>query len=100
MIGKVCSRRLGYQLEIFAKKSIKWWRRNEKEEFLANLILYFAVALLNVGFLYQYRYIIDAIAAGDRQAFVSYFVQMGLTVLVMLVLNTFVRLPMSAISIK
>ncbi len=56
-----------------------------KRGILANLILYFAVALLNVGFLYQYRYIIDAIGTGDRQAFVSYFVLMGLTVLVMLV---------------
>ncbi len=72
----------------------------KKRNFWLTLSCIFAVALLNVGFLYQYRYIIDAIAAGDRQAFVSYFVQMGLTVLVMLVLNTFVRLPMSAISIK
>ncbi len=57
----------------------------KKRNFWLTLSCIFAVALLNVGFLYQYRYIIDAIAAGDRQAFVSYFVQMGLTVLVMLV---------------
>ncbi|HEM5239443.1 TPA: ABC transporter ATP-binding protein [Streptococcus suis] len=57
----------------------------KKRDFWLTLSCIFAVALLNVGFLYQYRYIIDAIAAGDRQAFVSYFVQMGLTVLVMLV---------------
>ncbi|HFI0790460.1 TPA: ATP-binding cassette domain-containing protein [Streptococcus suis] len=57
----------------------------KKRNFWLTLSCIFAVALLNVGFLYQYRYIIDAIAAGDRQAFVSYFVLMGLTVLVMLV---------------
>ncbi|MBL3698036.1 ABC transporter ATP-binding protein, partial [Streptococcus suis] len=57
----------------------------KKRNFWLTLTCIFAVALLNVGFLYQYRYIIDAIAAGDRQAFVSYFVLMGLTVLVMLV---------------
>ncbi|HFI0256582.1 TPA: ATP-binding cassette domain-containing protein [Streptococcus suis] len=53
--------------------------------FWLTLFCIFAVALLNVGFLYQYRYIIDAIADGDRQAFISYFVMMGITVLVMLV---------------
>ena len=57
----------------------------KKRNFWLTLFCIFAVALLNVGFLYQYRYIIDAIAAGDRQAFVSYFVMMGITVLVMLV---------------
>ncbi|HEL2254710.1 TPA: ABC transporter ATP-binding protein [Streptococcus suis] len=57
----------------------------KKRNFWLTLTCIFAVALLNVGFLYQYRYIIDAIAAGDRQAFVSYFVLMGLTILVMLV---------------
>ncbi|MCL4901901.1 hypothetical protein [Streptococcus suis] len=57
----------------------------KKRNFWLTLSCIFAVALLNVGFLYQYRFIIDAIAVGDRQAFVSYFVLMVLTVLVMLV---------------
>lgn len=55
------------------------------KNFWLTLFCILTVSLLNVGFLYQYRYIIDAIAAGDRQAFVSYFVMMSLTVLVMLV---------------
>lgn len=38
----------------------------KKRNFWLTLSCIFAVALLNVGFLYQYRYIIDAIAAGGQ----------------------------------
>ncbi|HFI0305164.1 ATP-binding cassette domain-containing protein [Streptococcus suis] len=45
----------------------------------------FTVSLLNVAFLYQYSYIIDAIAGKDMQAFILYLVSMSVTVLAMLV---------------
>lgn len=56
-----------------------------REIFIATLISILFVSILNIGFLYQYQFIIDALASQNLEGFIHHLQLMMLTVFVMLV---------------